>query len=147
MNRKDEREHLDTHSGLTVGRLARKVGLSAEAVRYYERLGLLAPAVRSASNYRYYGAEAERRLRFIRRAQALGFSLSEIAELLSLHTRPEADMGEVKRLARARIAQIEVRITDLEHMKVGLMAVTERCPGHGSSADCPILGALLDDAH
>jgi len=130
-----------------VGRLARKVGLSAEAVRYYERLGLLAPASRSASNYRYYGVEAGRRLRFIRRAQALGFSLSEIAELLSLHTRPEADMGEVKRLARARITQIEARIMDLERMKAGLVSLTERCPGHGSPVDCPILSALLDDEH
>ncbi len=130
-----------------MGRLARKVGLSAEAVRYYERLGLLAPASRSASNYRYYGVEAGRRLRFIRRAQALGFSLSEIAELLSLHTRPEADMGEVKRLARARITQIEARIMDLERMKAGLVSLTERCPGHGSPVDCPILSALLDDEH
>lgn len=126
----------------TIGALARQEGVAPETLRYYERLGLVEPFQRTVSNYRLYDAEAVRRLRFIRRAQALGFSLAEIGELLSLHTRPEADMSAVKQLAQDKIADIESRIADLQRMKAGLAALSERCPGHGSTAQCPILNAL-----
>ncbi len=130
---------------VTIGALARTEQLAPETLRYYERVGLIEPARRTASNYRLYGPEARRRLRFIRRAQALGFSLAEIGELLSLHARPEADMGEVKALADEKIADIERKIRDLERMKAGLEGLAEQCPGHGSTAECPILGALLSE--
>lgn len=131
--------------GITIGVLARQAGLTAETLRYYERLGLIAPSQRTAANYRVYGADAAQRLRFIRRAQVLGFSLNEIAQLLSLHAYPESDMAEVKVLAQAKITEIQSKIDDLERMKQGLAALAETCPGHGSTEHCPILGALLTD--
>lgn len=130
---------------LTIGALARREGLAAETLRYYERLGLIEPSRRTAANYRLYDRLAVRRLRFIRRAQALGFSLAEIGELLSLHEHPEEDMGSVKRLAQAKIDDIASKMADLERMRAGLEALTDRCPGHGSTADCPILASLLEN--
>jgi MerR family copper efflux transcriptional regulator len=129
---------------MTIGVLANQVGLTAETLRYYERLGLIAPSQRTASNYRLYGEEAAQRLHFIRRAQVLGFSLNEIAQLLSLHSQPESDMAEVKALAEAKIRDIQTKIDDLERMQKGLAVLTESCPGHGSTENCPILGALLN---
>jgi len=134
-------------SELTIGRLARKSGLATETLRYYERRGLIAPDQRTAAGYRLYRPEAFHRLRFIRRAQALGFSLDEIAELLSLSDDPGQSAAAVKQFTRAKIDDIETRIRDLERMKQGLAALEERCPGHGSTSECPILGALsaVDD--
>ncbi|WP_083250955.1 MerR family DNA-binding protein [Acidihalobacter aeolianus] len=130
---------------LTIGALARREGVTAEALRYYERLGLIESSRRTASNYRLYDGEARRRLRFVRRAQELGFSLTQIGEMLSLHARPEADMSEVKVLAESKIADISAKINDLQRMKSGLEALTAHCPGHGLIAGCPILNALLKE--
>lgn len=127
---------------MTIGKLAKQTGVGAGTLRYYERLGLIAPAQRTAAGYRVYRADAARRLRFIRRAQALGFSLEQIAELLALSDNPGAGAAEVKRLTQEKIGDIEARIRDLERMKQGLQALEKRCPGHGSTADCPILAAL-----
>lgn len=127
---------------ITIGKLAKQTGVGVGTLRYYERLGLIAPAQRTAAGYRVYRPEAAQRLHFIRRAQALGFSLEQIAELLALSDNPKAGAAEVKHLTRAKIADIEERIRDLERMKQGLAALEERCPGHGSTANCPILAAL-----
>lgn len=129
-------------STLTIGQLANEIGVATETLRYYERRGLVTPSARSDSGYRLYGDEARERLRFIRRAQALGFSLEEVAELLAMSDSPEADAGSVKALTEDRIADIEARIRDLMHLRDGLKTLSEQCPGHGSTADCPILGAL-----
>ncbi|WP_455380973.1 heavy metal-responsive transcriptional regulator [Acidihalobacter prosperus] len=133
------REHI------TIGTLASRVNLTAETLRYYERLGLIVPSRRTAANYRLYDEEAERRLRFIRRAQSIGFSLSEIAQLLSLHAYPESDMAAVKSISETKINEIQGKINDLERMKQGLESLTQRCPGHGPIADCPILSALTKE--
>jgi len=131
-------------SDLTIGRLAKESGIAAETLRYYERRGLLVADRRTASGYRLYRPEASRRLRFIRRAQA--FSLDEIAELLALGDDPKRSAAAVKALTRSKIDDIEQRIRDLERMKAGLMTLERRCPGHGSTRDCPILEALnLDE--
>ncbi|MGE0071615.1 MAG: heavy metal-responsive transcriptional regulator [Thiomonas sp.] len=127
---------------LTIGELAQRAGLGAETLRHYERLGLLAPAARSASGYRLYTAAALQRLGFIRRAQALGFSLADIGELLALHARPEADMGAVRAIAAQRLAEIDSKIHDLQHLRDGLQSLLAACPGHGPNTDCPILAAL-----
>ncbi|AOU98835.1 heavy metal-responsive transcriptional regulator [Acidihalobacter yilgarnensis] len=130
---------------MSIGTLAERAGLTAETLRYYERRGLIEPSRRTAANYRLYDEMAASRLRFIRRAQALGFSLGEIAQLLSLHAYPESDMHEVKVLAQNKIREIDLKITDLQRMRHGLEVLTEQCPGRGSTADCPILGALLEE--
>lgn len=132
---------------LTIGKLARQVDLGVETLRYYERRGLLEPQRRTESGYRLYSNDARQRLQFIRRAQVLGFSLDEVAELLSLSDRPGQSAAEVKRLTQAKIADIETRILDLERMKSALSALEAQCPGHaGTTAECPILAALNQPA-
>lgn len=127
---------------ITIGKLAKNVGIGAGTLRYYEQLGLLPPAQRTASGYRVYGAAAATRLRFIRRAQALGFSLEEVAELLALSDNPRARARDVKRVTQAKIADIAQRIDALERMKEGLATLEANCSGHGHTGECPILAAL-----
>ena len=132
---------------LTIGKLARQANVGVETLRYYERRGLIEPQRRTDSGYRLYDDDAGRRLQFIRRAQTLGFSLDEIAELLSLSNRPSASAADVKQLARAKIDDIEARIRDLDRMKTALSALEDQCPGHaGTTAECPILAALNQNA-
>ena len=123
-----------------IGALARRGGVRIDTVRYYERNGLLAPKSRLASGYRRYGAMELSRLRFIRRAQALGFTLKEIEELLKLSNR--RDVARVKGAAQQKLVDVERRIADLERVRQGLATLIEVCPGHGRAADCPILKAL-----
>jgi DNA-binding transcriptional MerR regulator len=137
-----KRSSMAPDGGLSIGELARRARLATETLRHYERVGLLIPSQRTASNYRVYDSAAVERLRFIRRAQALGFSLPEVRELLGLHADAGADMGRVKGIVQERIAQIDARIADLQQLKAGLHALVEQCPGHGSTHACPILAAL-----
>ncbi|HEV2285167.1 MAG TPA: MerR family DNA-binding protein [Steroidobacteraceae bacterium] len=123
-----------------IGALARRAGVRIDTVRYYERSGLLAPRSRLPSGYRRYGAVEVSRLRFIRRAQALGFTLKEVRELLALSKR--RDVARVKRVSQDKLADVERRIADLERIRDGLRTLLEQCPGHGRAADCPILRAL-----
>lgn len=127
---------------LTIGRLAREAGVNLETVRYYERRGLLAKPPRSASGYRLFPLEAAGRLRFIRRAQELGFSLGEIRELLSLRVSQTAKSADVRRRAEAKIADIDARIKSLDSMKRTLRKLTNACEGCGPVAECPILESL-----
>lgn len=126
-----------------IGTLAKRAGVSIDTVRYYERGGLLAPKTRLASGYRRYSELEVARLRFIRRAQALGFSLREVKELLALSNLRE--VGRVKRAAQAKLADVEERIASLERVRKGLASLIGACPGHGRAADCPILKALGEE--
>src|SRR5258707_13171925 len=99
---------------LTIGHLAKQAGVNLETVRYYERRGLLLRPPRSASGYRLFPAEASRRLRFIRRAQELAFSLAEIGELLSLRVSRSTTSGEIRERAQAKTAAIGGRINSLK---------------------------------
>jgi DNA-binding transcriptional MerR regulator len=128
---------------LGIGQLAKRGGVGIDTVRYYERNGLLAPHTRLASGYRRYGDFELARLRFIRRAQALGFTLKEIKQLLALSA--QRDVGRVKRSARTKLLDVEARIAALVRMRDGLATLIEACPGHGRAADCPILRALTED--
>ncbi|MBI4000844.1 MAG: heavy metal-responsive transcriptional regulator, partial [Nitrospira defluvii] len=94
-------------AGLTIGQLAKAVGVNIQTVRYYERLKLLNPSARRPSGYRVYGEDEERRLRFIKNAQALGFTLQEIAELLTLSVTSTARCGDVQRRAQAKLTHVE----------------------------------------
>ena len=123
-----------------IGTLAKRAGVRIDTVRYYERNGLLTPRGRLASGYRRYGALELSRLRFIRRAQALGFALKEVSELLAISN--QRDVAKVKKKAQAKLADVEQRIVALERVREGLSTLIEACPGHGRSADCPILKAL-----
>jgi MerR family transcriptional regulator, copper efflux regulator len=126
-----------------IGALAKRAGVGIDTVRYYERAGLLAPRTRLSSGYRRYGQLEVARLRFIRRAQALGFALKEISELLALSAK--RDVARVKRSAQAKLADVERRIAELEKVRQGLATLIAACPGHGRAADCPILRALGGD--
>jgi len=125
---------------LGIGQIAKRAGVGIDTVRYYERNGLLSPHSRLASGYRRYSELELSRLRFIRRAQALGFTLKEIRELLALSG--QRDMGRVKLSAQAKLSDVQERIAALERVRDGLSALVEACPGHGRMTDCPILKAL-----
>jgi len=125
-----------------IGTLAKRAGVAIDTVRYYERNGLLSPRTRLASGYRRYGELELSRLRFIRRAQALGFTLKEIQDLLAISA--QKDVKRVKRAAQTKLADVEQRIAALERVREGLSTLIAACPGHGRAADCPILKALGD---
>lgn len=127
---------------LTIGRLAKEAGVNLETVRYYERRGLLQRPPRSASGYRLFPLETARRLRFIRRAQELGFSLTEIRELLSLRVSANAKSADVRKRAETKIADIDAKIKSLDSMKTTLRRLTKVCAGCGPIAECPILESL-----
>jgi len=125
-----------------IGALARQADVATETLRYYERLGLIRPVGRSPGNYRLYGSEARNRLNFIRRAQSLGFSLQDIAELMSLHRKAGAKATEARRITQRRLLEVEDKIADLERMRLGLAELLDQCDGKGSASECPILAAL-----
>jgi len=130
---------------LTISRLARLGGVNLETIRYYERQGLLPAPPRTAAGYRVFPREAARRLRFIKRAQELGFSLNEIAELLALRMKPGAKQTDMRTRAEAKIADIDQKIWTLQAMKKTLRQLTERCEGCGPLAGCPILESLDEE--
>lgn len=127
--------------GLKVSQLAERAGVGIDTVRYYERAGLLPEPPRRPSGYREYPLQAVARLRFIRRAKALGFTLEEIAGLLELSDR-RTSVKAVKRLAQTRLAEVEKKLHELERVRDGLRQLTDACPGHGEASNCPILSAL-----
>ena len=126
----------------TIGAVARRAGVGIDTIRYYERENLLPAPVRRASGYRDYGPDVVERLRFIRRAKDLGFTLQEIRELLALSTDREHGVKSVKQRAETRLAEVEQRIRELQRMKRGLKQLIDACPGHGALEHCPILHAL-----
>lgn len=130
-------------SNFSIGKLADSAGVAIDTVRYYERNGLLKPAGRLASGYRRYGEAELKRLRFIRRAKALGFSLEDIRSLLELSA--ERNVARVKRAAQLKLGDIEARIAELERVRSGLRALIAACPGHGRAEACPILNALNEE--
>jgi len=113
-------------SGLTIGQLAKAGGVNIQTVRFYERLHLLAPTARTPSGYRVYGEEAVRRLRFIKNAQALGFTLREILELLNLRVSSTTRCGDVQRRAEAKLALAQVLKDLIRACRAG--QPTDRCP-------------------
>jgi len=127
---------------VTIGQLARKAQVHVETVRYYERRGLLPQPLRRWSGYRQYSQDDIARLRFIKRAQGLGFSLKEIADLLSLRVDPDSSCRDVKERAEAKLADIERKLQTLEHLRKALKKLVASCRGRGSTSDCPILEAL-----
>jgi len=128
--------------GMTVGQLAHNAGVKVSTVRYYERRRLLAEPHRGDSGYRQYNPEAVARIRSIRRAQELGFSLRDIRELLALRSAPRATCGDIKHAAEGKLADIEARIRSLQRMKQALRKLVSVCGGRGAVAECPILEAL-----
>ncbi len=130
---------------MKIGELAKRCDVNIDTIRYYERQGLMPAPDRLASGYRQYQTLDIARLRFVRRAKMLGFTLDEIQELLALSDHRDEDMGELKAAATAKLADIEVRLAELVRIRDGLQTLIEACPGHGALAQCPILYALASD--
>ncbi len=126
----------------TIGQLAKAVGVNIQTVRYYERLRLLGPSARRPSGYRIYGKDEERRLRFIKNAQALGFTLQEIAELLKLSVTSTARCGDVQRRAQAKLTHVEAKVRDLQALARSLRSLIRDCRAGQPTARCPILQSL-----
>lgn len=127
---------------LTTSELAKRGGVNLETIRYYERRGLLPKPPRSQAGYRAFSLDAVRRVRFIKQAQELGFSLKEIQELLALRIAPNTTQADVRERATAKIADIDEKIKKLRAMKKVLARLTASCCGQGSVSDCPILESL-----
>jgi MerR family mercuric resistance operon transcriptional regulator/MerR family gold-responsive transcriptional activator of gol and ges genes len=129
-------------AGWTIGQLAKAVDVNIQTVRYYERLKLLSPSARRPSGYRLYGQEEERRLRFIKNAQALGFTLHEIEELLDLRVSSKARCGDVQRRAEAKLRHVEAKVRDLRTLARSLRELIRTCRAGQPTDRCPILQSL-----
>jgi len=127
-----------------IGQLAKQSGVPIDTVRHYERIGLLKPTVRLASGYRRYGKAEQKRLRFIRRGKALGFTLEEIQELLTLSA--SRNVARVRAAAGERLADVERRMAELARVRDSLRHLIRACPGHDRAEDCPILNALSQES-
>ena|SRR5437763_11850526 len=127
---------------LTIGQVSKRTGVGVETLRYYEREGLVEEPPRRASGYRQYPDSVVKRIHFIKRAQQLGFSLKEIAELFALRVDPTTPARSVKQRTEAKLADIERKIEELLRMKRALERLTHLCTGQGPISECPILDML-----
>ena len=124
-----------------IGELAERTGVPAKTIRYYETIGLVAPATRDVNGYRRYGTRDAAVLGFVQRARSLGFPVKDVAALLALwHDRARAS-ADVRALALEHVARIDSKLRELEGMRVALVDLTERCHGD-DRPDCPILEDL-----
>lgn len=130
---------------MKIGEVARRAEVPIDTVRYYEREGLIPPPVRRASGYRDYREADVDRLRFMRRAKGLGFTLHEIRELLSLTALSGEDMAALNAQTQAKLRDVEDRIRSLTRIRDALQGLVNACPGHGALNRCPILAALSED--
>ena len=130
---------------LKIGEVAERSGVSLQTIRYYEREGLLPAPPRLESGYRMFPENTVRRVRFIKRAQELGFTLAEIRELLALRHDHGRSSADVRAIAEAKIFDIEEKIRTLKAMKNALVSLTSQCSGCDSASDCPILESIDSD--
>lgn len=126
---------------LTIGKLSDAAGVKVPTIRYYEEIGLLPEAERSAGNQRLYGQKAQERLTFIRHARELGFPLDAIRDLLSLSDRPDQSCAAADAIAKAQLAEVEIRLARLTALKAELERMVVQCAG-GMVADCRVIGVL-----
>ena len=130
---------------MTIGKLAKRAGVGVETIRFYERKGLIPEPPRRSSGYREYDDDTVTRVRFIRHAKELGFTLKEINGLLSLQLDPEKPCQDVNRRIETKLSDIDEKIHMLNRMQDALLRLSTQCGGEGSVSDCPILEALEDD--
>jgi len=126
---------------MNIGQAARHSGVPSKTIRYYESIGLIAPARRSDAGYRVYGETDIETLRFVQRARALGFSVAEVGNLLALWRDKSRESAQVKQLAQSHVRRIDAKIIELESMRATLTHLIDRCQGD-SRPDCPILEDL-----
>ena len=128
---------------MRIGTIAKRAGIGVETVRFYERKALIArPPKPPNGGFRSYSAETVERIRFIRQAQSLGFSLKEIDELLSLRADPSTDCSDVRERARGKLREVKAKIARLNAIGSALEELIDACPGKGAARLCSILEAL-----
>lgn len=130
------------HSPLTIGKLAKSASINVETVRYYERIGIIARPQERLGKRRVYGKEHLLKIRFIKRAQELGFTLKEIRKLLLLRVRRTGSCRAVRGLAALKIKDIEHRISDLQRIKDKLQELVQSCDSKQSTTECPIIDVM-----
>lgn len=128
--------------GMRTGELAASAGVNVQTVRFYERRGLLPKPERTPSGYRVYSPEAVRIIRFIKRAQELGFTLDEVDDLLRLRGNRRATCVEVKAAGQAKMSAVEAKIAALKAMRRALAILLASCERNDRNRDCPILEVL-----
>lgn len=128
---------------MTISRLAGAAGVNIETVRFYQRSGLIDEPARPYSGYRTYEDDDVRRIRFIKRAKLLGFTLEEISSLLKLEGSQTC--ASTRDLASRKLAMVEAKLSDLLAMKTALATMVSRCDSEHPSAGCPIIQTLIDD--
>ena len=126
----------------TIGQVAKRAGVGVETVRFYERRGLIEQPRKRSSGYRVYPEDTVHRIRFIRHAKDLGFTLNEIGELLSLRPDPHGNCDAAKERAEEKVADIEGKIGSLTRMQHSLERLIDACESRSETAECPILEAL-----
>ncbi len=126
---------------MTIGRVAAAAGVNVETVRFYQRLGLVAEPTRPPGGVRRYGGEFVSRLRFVKRAQQLGFSLTEVQRLLGLE-EPQS-CGKARSLAAEKLVLVEARLADLARMRDVLKELVARCDLRRGKVACPIIATLV----
>lgn len=127
---------------MRIGEVAAAAAVNVQTLRYYERVGLLPEPERRSSGYRAYDPESVRRVRFIRRAQDLGFTLGEIADLLDLREQSASACEQVEARASATLGRIREKIRDLESMRAALSEYVTTCHSRRTLGECPLLRAL-----
>ncbi len=132
---------------LRIGEVAAQAGVNIQTLRYYERRGLLKKPDRRPSGYREYPPDAIRWVRFIKRAQELGFTLAEIEELLWLREDQSASCSDVRAAAKAKIDDVDRKLRSLSAIRRALQALVKSCNKDGSTRECPILESLDQVEH
>lgn len=127
---------------LTIGKAAALSGVGVETVRFYERRGLIDEPPRKDSGYRQYPLDVVNRIKFIKRAKELGFSLKEIGQLLKLRVKPGATCADVRKKAMDKINDVNEKIGELQRIKSALSKLATSCKGRGPTSECPIIDAL-----
>jgi len=128
----------------TIGKVARDAEVGVETVRFYERKGLIARPRRPQRGFRSYPPETAQRIRFIRQAQELGFTLREIKDLLSLRADPKADCADIRRKSQEKLADVIAKRQRLDNIQRALEALISACPGRGAIRACSILDGLSE---
>ena len=134
------------HERLSIGKVAEGAGVNRETLRFYERRGLLRTPRRTASGYRSYPSDTVALIRFIKRAQDLGFTLDEVEDLLALRESGAAPQGTVRSIAETKLKSVEEKMRRLQRMRRVLRDLLDACACEGGSGGCPILDALNDEA-
>lgn len=130
--------------GFTIGKVAKVAGVGVETIRFYEKKGLIEQPP-TQGTYRTYPKSVVGRIRFVKRAQELGFTLAEIRDLLSLADQPNENRAAVKQIAQQKVASIMEKIAGLKKAEATLSDLVEQCSGDGPVDGCPIIEAFLDD--